>query len=586
MAISLPRLSLHAFAMCAAHGAICRAQSPLELVRNEQQRLVAMIDRVSPAVVAIYDVGQHGGGSGVIIDSEGYGITNHHVVAGFLDTRRGLGGLSDGTLYDLEVLGIDPIGDVAMFRLTGRDSFPFVQLGDSDRVRVGDVAVAMGNPFNISEDHTPSISRGIITGVNRYQWGTKGLLIYSDCLQFDAPINPGNSGGPLFNTLGEVIGINGRISVNTRGRLNVGFGYAIASNQVKRFVPALRAGLLATHGTFQATVEEGESGLQFALIRPEKSADRAGIQSGDRLLAIDGLPVESPNRFASIAGTYPGDWQVLVEVQRAGESRLLRADLDHVAPKLGQPFVPNPWLGAREVWRMLRDYQSVIRVSDREVAPQRLHWVTHRVNQGGQRDERTVDCFESLLTVDGQLHVQPLTESGNAARRRIEVQQDKAVQKQSGSDEEFELTVDQQMLWSAIRLTLHSLHTSLETLDIWPIKPAGGNVLYRSDPSPASQAAEFQWPGRAIRERYGLSPHAVEMLDWPMGESSAAQLSFSVDTHELLRVAVRDIPTGARVIVELSDYEEAAGLRRPTRMTITGPNFQYVDTLTDWEEAP
>lgn len=564
------------------------SQTPLELVRAEQDRLVAMIDRVSPAVVAVYDVGLHGGGSGVIIDPEGYGITNHHVVAGFLNTRRGRGGLGDGNVYDLEVLGIDPIGDVAMFRLTGRDSFPYVGLGDSDRVRVGDVAIPMGNPFNISEDHSPTITRGIVTGVNRYQWGNKGLLIYSDCIQIDAPINPGNSGGPLFNVLGEVIGINGRISVNTRGRLNVGFGYAIASNQVKRFVPVLRAGLVAEHGTFQATVEESAAGVHFALIRPEKCADRAGIQSGDRLLAIDGLPVESANRFASIAGTYPAHWQVLVEVERAGERKLLTAELDAVAPKMGQPYVPNPWLAAREVFRTLRGHQAARLVGNRDQSPKRLRWTTQRVDEKTLEAERAVECFENVLAESGSMMIQPLTESGNPARRSIEVSAGKVVQRQIGSEEEFELTVDQQMLHAAMQLIHYALLAPLDTLDIWPIKPAGGNVLYRKDDSrqSVSQADTVATSASLIRQKYGLTAHAVEMLEWPFGESSTAQLAFAVDTHDLLRVVVRDIPTGARVSVDITDYQESLGVRRPARMTITGPNFLYTDTLTEWEEAP
>lgn len=569
-------------------GADLRAQSPLDLVRAEQDRAVAMIERVAPAVVAIYDVGQHGGGSGILIDSEGYGITNHHVVAGFLNTRRGLGGLSDGRLYTLEVLGIDPIGDVAMFRLTGKETFPFAALGDSDLVRVGDVAFAMGNPFNISEDHAPSISRGIVTGVNRYQWGTRGLLIYSDCIQTDAPINPGNSGGPLVNSRGEVIGINGRISVNTRGRLNVGFGYAIASNQVRRFLPALRAGLLATHGTLQATVEESDSGVRFAVIRSEKSADRAGIQSGDRLLAIDGLSVESANRMASLAGTYPGGWQVLVDIERAGWRRLLTAELDPITPKLQHPFVPDPWNAARYAYRILRDHQAVRFLGDPANVPKRVQWLTHRHHEGANAPAHPVECFENIISSDGFLRVQPLTAKGQPARQVIEVTAGKAVLRRPENDEPLELTVDQQMLHAALHLVHVALLAPLDTFDIWTVKPAGGNVLYR--PAKIHAAPSLAEPRSAsaarIRRKYGWSARPVELLDWPLHEGLAAQLAFDTDTHDLLRVTVRDIPTAARVVVDVLDYEDALGLRRPARLRISGPNLEYTDRLTDWEETP
>ena len=147
------------------------------------------------AVVCVYDEAQRGGGSGVVIDREGYGLTNFHVVAGMMAKRRGWGGLGDGKLYELEVLGVDPTGDVAMFRLTGRDSFPFATLGDSDAVRVGDEVFAMGNPFVLSEDYTPSVSMGIVSGTHRYQYGVLGNLAYTDCIQVDAAINPGNLAG-------------------------------------------------------------------------------------------------------------------------------------------------------------------------------------------------------------------------------------------------------------------------------------------------------------------------------------------------------------------------------------------------------
>ena len=278
--------------------------APHHLVLEAQARRIEVIARVTPSVVCIQDQRHRSGGSGVLIDAEGYGLTNFHVVAGMLDARRGWGGLSDGKVYELEVLGIDPTGDVAMFRLIGRERFIPAQLGDSDAVRVGDSAIALGDPFGLSADYTPTATLGIVTGVHRYQWGVGNNLIYSDCIQVDASINPGNSGGPLLNAAGEVIGINGRISVNTRGRFNVGFGYAITSNQIKRFLPALRAGLLAKHGTLQATVAQRDE-LVFTEVAPGGAAAEAGIRRGDELLRIDGVTIVSPNHFVSVLGTYP-----------------------------------------------------------------------------------------------------------------------------------------------------------------------------------------------------------------------------------------------------------------------------------------
>ncbi|GAF72264.1 unnamed protein product, partial [marine sediment metagenome] len=155
----------------------------LARVRAFERARIKVIADAAPAVVCMFDVGRQGGGAGVIIDPDGYGLTNHHVVGGMAN-RKGLGGLSDHHLYEYEVLGVDPTGDVAMFKLVGRRRgepsaggrrlsasgrrssvvWPWVPLGDSDAVRVGDGAIAMGNPFVLAEDYTPTVTLGIISG--------------------------------------------------------------------------------------------------------------------------------------------------------------------------------------------------------------------------------------------------------------------------------------------------------------------------------------------------------------------------------------------------------------------------------------
>src|SRR5437660_7076908 len=167
-------------------------------------------------------------------------------------------GLPDGVLYDAVLVGLDKVGDVALIKLLpkkeGQD-FPFAPMGDSDKVRAGDWSLAMGNPFLLATDFTPTVTFGLVSGVHRYQYPEgKGLLEYTDCIQIDTSINPGNSGGPLFNMQGELIGINGRGSFEKRGRVNSGVGYAISSNQIKNFMGHLRAGLDADHASLGAAV--------------------------------------------------------------------------------------------------------------------------------------------------------------------------------------------------------------------------------------------------------------------------------------------------------------------------------------------
>ena len=142
----------------------------------------------------------HGGGSGVLISPDGYALTNFHVTAPCGAAMKC--GLTDGKLYDAVIVGIDPVGDVALIKLLGRDDFPVAEMGDSDAVHVGDWVFAIGNPFLLADDFTPTVTYGIVSGVHRYQYPAGTLLEYTDCMQTDASINPGNSGGPLFNAAG------------------------------------------------------------------------------------------------------------------------------------------------------------------------------------------------------------------------------------------------------------------------------------------------------------------------------------------------------------------------------------------------
>src|SRR5262249_15282775 len=184
---------------------------------------VAVIEKAKPAVVAIFSAGGQGGGSGVVITKDGYALTNFHVVQGSGPVMKC--GLPDGVLYDGVLVGLDKVGDVALIKLLPKDGkpFPFAPMGDSDKVKPGDFSLAMGNPFLLATDFTPTVTFGLISGVHRYQYPEgKGLLEYTDCIQIDTSINPGNSGGPLFTLDGELIGINGRGSFDKRGRVNSG----------------------------------------------------------------------------------------------------------------------------------------------------------------------------------------------------------------------------------------------------------------------------------------------------------------------------------------------------------------------------
>ncbi|MCK6457943.1 MAG: trypsin-like peptidase domain-containing protein [Phycisphaerae bacterium] len=348
----------------------------LARLRALERSRVEMIQRLLPSVVCIYPPNDiSGGGSGVVIDADGYGLTNYHVVRSFAGDRVGDGGLSDGKRYRLEVLGLDPTGDVAMFRLVGDRPFYGAPLGDADRLRVGDWTFAMGNPFLLAENQLPTVTLGIVSGLHRYQKGTGGALIYTDCIQVDTSINPGNSGGPLFDLRGELIGINGRISVEDRGRVNVGLGYAITINQIRRFIPALRAGLVVRHGTLGATVRDRAlNHVIIDQILTDGAAYRAGLRLGDRVLELAGVPIASSNQCLNVLGTLPERWPITVRFERDGKSQDVSLRLDPLplakglTPpkevmerfKMKDPFRPNTKANRAAVRRLLRLYRRMV----------------------------------------------------------------------------------------------------------------------------------------------------------------------------------------------------------------------------------
>ncbi|MBL9079261.1 MAG: trypsin-like peptidase domain-containing protein [Planctomycetes bacterium] len=360
--------------MTALGGALLAAvllpqQDPdLAAVLAAEARRTQVMAECAAAVCSVMAMDAPGGGSGVVFHPAGFVLTNYHVVGdpdeGFrlpdppappaaeLDAlrqrhpdlaandgallaqwqqawraehlprgaahyRHKKVGLPDGLLYEAEVLGIDPGSDLAVLRLLPKhdgQTWPFRPLGDSDALLVGQTVFAMGNPFLLATDFTPTVTFGIVSGTHRYQEGSGNrMLVYPDCIQVDAPVNPGNSGGPLFNEQGEVVGINGRISIGDRGRVNVGVGFAIASNQIRNFLPDLMAGRHAEHGTLDLsawfmTSGTGANHRRTVLVQQmfkDSVAAAAGIALGDEITRFNGQEVRSANQLATMVGVLP-----------------------------------------------------------------------------------------------------------------------------------------------------------------------------------------------------------------------------------------------------------------------------------------
>lgn len=302
-------------------------------VLEAQQKRVAIMRKAASATISIFGLDGGGGGSGVIVTPDGFALTNYHVSSACGDHMRC--GLNDGRMYDAVIVGIDATGDVSLIKLLGRDDFPTAPLADSEKVRVGQWCFSAGNPFVLASNLQPSISLGLVSGVHRYQYPAGTLLEYADCIQTDAAVNPGNSGGPLFNLAGEVIGINGRCSFEKRGRVNVGVGYAISSNQIKYFMGVLRSGRLVDHATLGATVatdalEDGTGKVLVSNILSSSDAYRRGLRYGDEVLALADREVRTTNTFKNILGTLPRDWRVPITIRRDGKTKTLLVRLQGV----------------------------------------------------------------------------------------------------------------------------------------------------------------------------------------------------------------------------------------------------------------
>lgn len=337
-----------------------------------------IIEKAMRSTIAIFpaDVDeQAGGGSGVIISPDGYALTNFHVVQPCGPAMRCSlwdGGMSDGKLYDAVIVGMAPVGDIALLKLLGRNDFPTSPLADSDSVVVGDTAIVMGNPFLLALDFKPCVSKGIISGVHRYQFPSGTFLEYTDCLQTDAAVNPGNSGGPLFNDRGEIIGIIGRCSFEKRGRVNVGIGYAVSSNQVRYFLGDLKSGRIVDHATLNAVVSTDKEGrVIFDDVLGTSDAYRSGLRYDDQLLRFAGQPIDTANRFKNLIGIFPAGWRLPLTVRSKDSERFdltvrlgslhSEAELIEMTQKMIEPPIVPP-----DFKKILEEQQKLQKKSEQD----------------------------------------------------------------------------------------------------------------------------------------------------------------------------------------------------------------------------
>jgi S1-C subfamily serine protease len=323
------------------------AQSHTTTLLPEEKETIGIYHRVSPSVVNItstivkFDylhnpVPSQGSGSGVILTKEGYILTNNHVVEG---SRKVEVTLLNGKTYEGELVGTDPSTDLALVKIIDTDDLPFVTLGDSGNLQVGQNVYAIGNPFGL----TSTLTTGVISSQNRSLRAPNGRLM-ENIIQTDAAINPGNSGGPLLNSAGNLIGIN--TAIFSPSGANAGIGFAIPVNRAKkvaddiiRYGKVIRS-YLGTTVSLEITPRVAKAldipvnqGIMVGEVYPQSPADVAGLKpsiqkvlvgnreielGGDIILEVDNQPVKSADEFISTIESKPPGEKVNLTVFRNG----------------------------------------------------------------------------------------------------------------------------------------------------------------------------------------------------------------------------------------------------------------------------
>lgn len=278
---------------------------------------------------------EHSLGSGVIVNSTGYVLTNYHVVEGATGATDIKVALSDSREFDGAIVGTDPGTDIAVVKINA-DHLSTLPFADSAKVEVGDLALAMGNPFGVGR----TVTMGIVSAIGR---GGLGIEDYEDFIQTDASINPGNSGGALVNVGGELIGINTAILSPSGG--NLGIGFAVPSNMARNVMDQIIRTGKVTRGFMGVSIQDITPQLATAMklsdrkgalvgdVEPNSPAARAGLQPGDVIVEVNGKPVtDSRELRLSVSAMAPGT-PINMRVSRNGQPRNVMLTLGDVPAK-------------------------------------------------------------------------------------------------------------------------------------------------------------------------------------------------------------------------------------------------------------
>ncbi len=271
-------------------------------------------------------------GSGFIISSDGYILTNNHVVGGADKVQVKM---ADGRQFDAKVVGADPETDIALLKIDG-SGLPTLPLGSSSSLEVGEWVIAIGNPFGLS--HT--VTAGIVSAKGR---SNVGIASYEDFIQTDAAINPGNSGGPLINLDGKVVGINTAIFSRSGGYMGIGF--AIPVDQASVIYRQLKEHGSVTRGFLGVVVQDltpelmdafdlkKKEGVLISEVTPDSPADRSGLKHGDVILKLDGKSVKGLGSFRNRVALFRPGTKIQLKIVRKGEEKEVSVTIGTLADR-------------------------------------------------------------------------------------------------------------------------------------------------------------------------------------------------------------------------------------------------------------
>jgi len=292
--------------------------------------IAAVIAKAEPSVVTInasFGGRASGAGTGVILTADGEVLTNAHVVEGASTVRVTLAGESQSRAAD--VVGVDTSADLALLRIEDATGLAAAELGSSADLQVGDDVVAIGNALGLRGN--PTVTKGIVSGLNRSLETAEGTL--TGLIQTDASISSGNSGGPLVNAAGQVVGINTAVAASNGRTSAENIGFAIAIDEALPVIERLRGNggggetRTAVLGVRISDPTDGSRGAVVASVDAESAADRAGIEEGDLIVAVDGTAVDGAAALtAAVRAHAPGD-EVEIRLVRDGDERTVTVRL-------------------------------------------------------------------------------------------------------------------------------------------------------------------------------------------------------------------------------------------------------------------